>query len=336
MRILTVLPLVLIATVCNAQIGAKTKQAEITGIWQNNQFGYQMTLMLNADGSGEFDGEEIKYKAQSGILALTIVQKQTTTNYKYALSGSSLTVSGGDLEQPVTFTKAGSAPISTPPQPPVQDNANPQSQPATGGVDKNLIGAWNGNGENLEFKPDGSCVYLGNTFQYQASNGQITLTTQQGSAVLAYTIKGTQLLLNANGQQLTYNRGAASVPTATGAKNVPQELVGKWCWISVTNTNTGGASSDRCITLNADGSYFYAAERSTSVNDPSFSGGTSSQTSDRGTWWVQGDRIFYNSQSQGQGSYSLEKRNHPKNVGDPMIVLDGQPYVTAFQKAPWR
>jgi hypothetical protein len=51
---------------------------------------------------------------------------------------------------------------------------------------------------------------------------------------------------------------------------------------------------------------------------------------------VQGDRIYYNSQTQGQGSYRLEKRNHPKNVGDPMIVLDGEAYVTATLKAPWR
>jgi hypothetical protein len=71
-----------------------------------------------------------------------------------------------------------------------------------------------------------------------------------------------------------------------------------------------------------------------STNTNSFSGGTSSQNSDSGTWWVVGDRIHYNSQTQGQGSYQLIKRNHPKN-GDPMIVLDGTSYVTYYQKAPW-
>ena len=69
---------------------------------------------------------------------------------------------------------------------------------------------------------------------------------------------------------------------------------------------------------------------------PGYYGGTNSQGSDQGTWYVQGDRIYYNSQSKGPGSYRLEKRNHPKNVNDPMIILDGTAYVTAYQKAPWR
>ncbi|HZV69137.1 MAG TPA: hypothetical protein VFG10_06315 [Saprospiraceae bacterium] len=32
----------------------------------------------------------------------------------------------------------------------------------------------------------------------------------------------------------------------------------------------------------------------------------------------------------------LEQRNHPKNVNDPMIVLDGRAFVTAYNKPPWR
>jgi hypothetical protein len=51
-----------------AQLGAKAQQNKIQGIWQNNSFGYQMTLMLNADGSGEFDGDAIKYTTQGSNL----------------------------------------------------------------------------------------------------------------------------------------------------------------------------------------------------------------------------------------------------------------------------
>ena len=35
-------------------------------------------------------------------------------------------------------------------------------------------------------------------------------------------------------------------------------------------------------------------------------------------------------------SCKLEKRNHPKNVNDPMIVLDGDAFVTATQRPPWK
>ena len=62
--------------------------------------------------------------------------------------------------------------------------------------------------------------------------------------------------------------------------------------------------------------------------------GTSSQSSDTGTWQVQGNRLHYQSRTRGKGSYQLQKINHPK-TGDPMIVLDGEPYVTFYQKAPW-
>ncbi len=308
------------------------------GIWQNNQFGYQMTLMLNPDGTGEFDGDEIKYTAKSGVLALTIVSQQTTNNYNYTLNGNSLTVSGGDLDQAVTFARAGSGdqqtaattPVQQPPASPSNPDAAATNNNSSG--DKGLVGPWSSNGETIDFKADGTVVYLGNTFKYEAKQGNITLSSQQGSATLGYTLKGNQLILSANGQQLTYTKGLA----AAGAKSIPQELTGKWCKMNSTSTNSGGSFSSQCIILNADGSYVYNSERSTSVNDPSFSGGTSSQGGDRGTWWFQGDRLYYNSQTQGAGSYKLEKRNHPKNVNDPMIVLDGDAFVTATLKQPWR
>ena len=62
-----------------AQIGTKVQQQKIYGIWQNSQFGYQMTLMLNPDGTGEFDGEPIKFSTRAAILSIIVVA--TTTDY---------------------------------------------------------------------------------------------------------------------------------------------------------------------------------------------------------------------------------------------------------------
>jgi hypothetical protein len=54
-----------------AQIGAKVQQQNrIFGVWLNNQFGYDITLILNADGSGEFDGEAIRFKQAANILSV--------------------------------------------------------------------------------------------------------------------------------------------------------------------------------------------------------------------------------------------------------------------------
>ena len=328
-----------------AQIGAKVQQQEkIYGLWQNSQFGYQMTLMLSPDGSGEFDGEIIKFIAQANKLAIT--QNGATTNYAYNLQGNSLTLSGGDLDQAVTFSRNGTSAQQT-----TIANTTASVPKKMGGVNgdvpinptgSDLIGLWSGNGETIEFKTDGNCIYLGNSFPYEISQGNIILTSGQGKTMFAYSIKGSQLTLTANGKQIVYNRGAGNTgvnnnsPTNAGTGNVPIELAGKWCYVNVTSTNSGGSSADECITLNQDGTYVYHSERSMSVNTNAYSGGTSSQNDDRGTWYVQGDRIYYNSQSQGQGSYRLEKRNHPKNVGDPMIVLDGRSFVTATYRQPWR
>ncbi|MBN8576890.1 MAG: hypothetical protein J0L66_08085 [Cytophagales bacterium] len=239
------------------------------------------------------------------------------------------------MDASIVFTRGGTSNQAAQ----VQSVAPQQSQPKTTQTGNEVIGVWSGHGETIEFKNNGQCIYLGNTFQYQLSQGHITLITPQGNAMLAYSLKGNQLNLTANGQQFTYTRGAGgqagqSQPTQSGGNRTAPELVGKWCWTNVTSTNSGGVSSSTCIVLNGNGTYQYASERSMDTNTDAFFAGTSSQSNDQGTWWVQGDRIFYNSQTRGQGSYQLQKVNHPK-TGDPMIVLDGESYVTYYQKPRW-
>jgi hypothetical protein len=293
-----------------AQIGAKTQQTKITGVWNNSQFGYQMTLLLKPDGSGEFDGESIKYSTNTNKLLIT--QSGQTITYTFELQDNLLTLSGGDLDDKVTFTKGGTERN--------QSSVAITQEPATKQDSKSkLIGVWSGNGETIEFKDNGQCIYLGNTFPYEESQGHVILTTQQGKAMFAYTIQGEQLNLTANGQKVSYTRGAVNQSAQANSQNkngdIAQELVGKWCWTNVTSTNSGGSTSSRCIVLNANGTYEYASERSMDTNTNAFYAGTSSQGSDRGTWYVQGDRIYYNSQTSGQGSYQLQKINHPKYGG---------------------
>jgi hypothetical protein len=310
------------AGVVQAQIGVKAKQnSSLIGIWHNNQFGYQMTLLLNEDGTGEFDGEAIRYTSQAN--KLVIVQNGQSTTYTYELVNNSLNLSGGDIDGTISFTKPGG---ETAPQ-----KAEGKVEQSVG---RELIGQWSGYGETIEFKSDGQCSYLGQTYPYSVGVGQVTLTTQQGPLPMAYRVNGNELQLTLNGRSFTYTKGSGT-SNAGGNGAVAQELVGKWCYVNVTTTNTGGVSSDECITLNGDGTYSYYSERSTSVNTNSFSGGTASQNSDQGTWMVKGNRIFYTSPTRGQGSYELQRVNHPK-TGDPMIVLDGTAYVTFYQKQPWR
>lgn len=316
----------LIGDLC-AQIGAKSQQGKIHGNWISNDFGYQMSLLLNPDGTGELDDEAIRFTVQNNTLAIT--QDGEKTTYSFLLSGNSLTVSGGDLEQPITFKRSGGTPGSIAEMPGSANAAEANK----------LIGSWSNYGETITFKSGGECIYLGKTYPYVVSGNHITIESAQGNLIMAYAVNANQLTLTVNGQNLTYNKGNAAstqnVKTQSpGNGKLDQTLVGKWCYINVTSTNSGGSSTDECITINGDGTYSYYSERSMSANTNTFSAGTASQGSDAGTWWVAGDRIHYNSQTQGQGSYQLIKRNHPK-TGDPMIVLDGTAYVTYFQKSPW-
>jgi hypothetical protein len=204
-----------------------------------------------------------------------------------------------------------------------------------------IVGNWTGSGETIEFKSNGQCVYLGQTFPYRISSGQLTLSAADGEHIFSYSVTGDNLTLTASQGAVTYKRMNTTTDSNQSASNNPggmidQSLVSKWCYVDVNSYNSGASSSSTCVTLNADGSYAYYGESSRSVNTQDYSGGTSSQESDSGTWYVQGDRIYFNSQSKGLLSYRLEKRNHPKNVNDPMIVLDGNPFVTAYNMPPWR
>lgn len=129
------------------------------------------------------------------------------------------------------------------------------------------------------------------------------------------------------------NEGSASPAAASGNG---QELVGKWCNMSqFTANNRGGSSRMECFQLNPDGTYTYAYEGSMSANAPGISGGTASQSSDAGRWTYRGDQLTAHSRNGKVATYTLEKRNHPKNKRDPMICLNGTCFVTYYNKPAW-
>jgi hypothetical protein len=101
------------------------------------------------------------------------------------------------------------------------------------------------------------------------------------------------------------------------------------------STYQGGSSSMACFELKPDGTYTYNAESSRSVNTSTMSGGTASQSSDAGRWSYKGNQLIAQSRSGQTYTYNLEKRNHPKNKSDPMICLNGQCYVTFYNKPAW-
>ena len=77
----------------------------LTGTWKAKEGGVTVTLALNADGTGTLDNAKIKYAVRGRTLSID--DSGTVNNYSFELAGNKLTVSGGDLKQPMVFEREG-------------------------------------------------------------------------------------------------------------------------------------------------------------------------------------------------------------------------------------
>lgn len=214
-----------------------------------------------------------------------------------------------------------------------------------------LEGTWSGtlDGEPLILRLDagGNGQLNGEPIQYQVLGSLLVVVDGDGMQSYQYTLKGDRLQVAGGtlAAPLTLSRGTAAAKAskpgpsaATPKATAAGELAGKWCWISNFNANQGGGSqTSRCFELRPDGSYVYDYDSSASAysgGNSGLYGGTSSSSHDEGRWSVGAGTLTAQSSSGNTNTYRLEKRNHPKNR-DPMICLDGDCYVTYWNKAPW-
>ena len=213
-----------------------------------------------------------------------------------------------------------------------------------------LHGTWssaNVDGKPLlvEFAAGGKGKANGQPIQWSTLGGALFVQDQTGTASYGWKLDGEKLLVYPQGQSQPVVLTKGRVAYDTGMKQQPkaqqqasakpsgngQELVGKWCDVGAMSSNAGSSSRMACIELKADGTYTYNAESSRSVAAGSYA----SQSSDAGRWSYKGGQLVAQSRNGQTSTYSLEKRNHPKNKRDPMICLDGKCYVTYYNKPAW-
>ena len=173
--------------------------------------------------------------------------------------------------------------------------------------ESDIAGSWQGPSGNVQINLDGTATVGGVVYRYTQAGNQITLGGPDGTFIAIVQRAGDTMTWLVNGKTLTFQRAAATWAVGGGSGIVP-ELVGKWC-----------QASAECFTFLADGSFQYAAPES----------------GDGGTWTATVDSITSTSKKTGVRKYRLEKRNQPK-TGEPMLVLDGAEFTTAYQKGPWR
>lgn len=204
----------------------------------------------------------------------------------------------------------------------------------------NINGTWN-NDEvgTLTFNSNGSGTFAGGSFTYTSTANKIFAYSDDGDFVYNYKMVSGQLIISGGifpePVTFTKTKNTSSGSTASKSGGIDKSIVGTWCWTSTSGTYTNASSSStRCIVIKADGTYQYTYEGSISGSGGGYYGGSASQSADHGTWKLNGSTISVVSASEGAVTYSFQKKNHPK-TGDPMIVIDGDAYVTYYQKNPW-
>lgn len=205
-----------------------------------------------------------------------------------------------------------------------------------------LIGKWKSREAKVEFINKNTMTLNGQKYRYAILGKAIIIQSAEGeSAEFPFELKGDTLIVYLSDRKVVYTRfteedeeeentevQTQNQPQQRGS--TPQELVGKWCYQANVQAQGGGRQSNICFTLYANGTYEYQGE-TTSTN---VYGGTNSQSYDSGRWSATATTLTAYSSSGRTTTYTLEKRNHPK-TGDPMLIVDGDAFVTYYQKQPW-
>ncbi len=93
--------------VTSASVALAQQPSALVGTWAGKVQGYEieMKLVLNADGTADYEGVLGSWRVQGNRVLLT--QEGETVAYNFTLQGSQLTLSGGDLMAPLVLTRAG-------------------------------------------------------------------------------------------------------------------------------------------------------------------------------------------------------------------------------------
>lgn len=142
-----------------------------------------------------------------------------------------------------------------------------------------LVGNWvcEDDGTKVEIRANGTLTIDSAEYAYKVKNAVINVVGEDGAMAIPFQLVGDTLTVDVEGKEMVYTRvkaGAKSTGKGTGGfgtydhrpgdgGGVIQALVGKWCYLS-SLTGSNSYMSSRCFVLNANGTYEYSAESSTS------------------------------------------------------------------------
>lgn len=112
------------AVLCGAVVLAAQGRARLDGTWQARAGDEIRRIMVRSDSSAQFGDEVARWRVVGDSLWITLGDGVWQV-YGMRLAGDKLTISGGDLEKPVTLRRVG------PPAPRPDSLAIPEAPPAT-------------------------------------------------------------------------------------------------------------------------------------------------------------------------------------------------------------
>jgi len=294
-----------------APAAAPTAAPPIVGEWHSRTG----NVRIGADGTAAIGDKTHRWTLEGNVITFAGAGNESI-KVPFELNGDIWTWKFPDGQLVLTRAAAG----TTQPTSPVQA----------------IVGSWQGPNGAAQINPDGTALVGGVSYRYTLTGDQLKLFGPDGTFVATVQTAGDSMTWLINGKTLNFQR-AASTWTLNGAaaNGVLPELIGKWCQATNLNNNTGAYSRSTCFTLLADGSYQYAADFDATGQIPAGAYGANAANSDSGTWTATADSITSRSKKTGVRTFRLEKRNNPK-TGDPMLVLDGDEFTTAYKKEPWR
>src|SRR5688572_14456539 len=155
-----------------------------------------------------------------------------------------------------------------------------------------LVGNWvcEDDGTKVEIRPNGTLTIDGTEYAYKLKNSVINVVGEDGAMAIPFQLEGDTLTVSVEGREMVYTRVKAGAKSGVQGSSgfgtydhqvagVMQALVGKWCYMS-SLTGSNSYMSSRCFVLNANGTYEYSAESSTS----GAAGSTAGQSYDSGRW----------------------------------------------------
>ncbi|MBL7729397.1 MAG: hypothetical protein JNM68_17005 [Dinghuibacter sp.] len=215
-----------------AQIGQKINNKpaaspSLEGTWIHTVNNQDIVLLFYGNGSGEFEGENITYTAANGKLSLK--NNSGVITYGYTLNGNKLTLSGGDLQKPATFTRSGSGNAT--------NNMAPAGN-AGNAAANNLLGSWEAQGVRFTFLPNGKLLYNDKTMNYTVNGSTLYCNNAEAGVEVTYQYEISQghLLLNYNGNTVMLkkakggnnNNDVVNNPAPVQSRTSKPAFLGSW------------------------------------------------------------------------------------------------------------